>query len=122
MSTQFREAAERQEFVLPWCAACNKAFWYPRPVCPACLSDEIEYRPASGDGTVYAVSVQHKPGPMRDAADGPYPVVLVDLPEGVRVMGNVLGCPPDAVEVGMAVRATWESRENGRNVLQWELP
>ena len=87
----FWDATRRAELVLPWCAACDRPFWYPRAVCPRCLGDDIEWRSASGEGVVYAASVQHLPGPGRDAADGPYVVVLVDLAEGVRVMGNVLG-------------------------------
>jgi uncharacterized OB-fold protein len=120
MTRPFWDATKERRFVLPWCVACGRAFWYPRPVCPACLSDEIEYRDASGVGEVYAVSVQYKPGPMRNAEDGPYPVVLVDLPEGVRLMGNVLNVEPNAVTVGMAVRATWQPLDDGRNLLQWE--
>ena len=57
---------------------------------------------------------------MREAADGPYAVALVDLAEGVRVMANVIDCAPDDVKVGMAVRATWQERPDGRNLLQFE--
>jgi len=32
-------------------------------------------------------------------------VALVDLEEGPRVMTNIVGCEPDAVHIGMAVRA-----------------
>ena len=54
---------------------------------------------------MYAASVHSKPGPGRDDDDGPYVVVLVDLDAGVRMMSNVVGCPPDDVAVGMRVRA-----------------
>ena len=105
--------------MLPWCAACDRPFWYPRAACPRCLGDDIEWRGASGDGVVYAASVQHLPGPGRDAADGPYVVVLVDLEEGVRVMGNVLDCAPDDVHVGMRVRANWQPLSDGRKLSQF---
>jgi hypothetical protein len=68
---------------------------------------------------VYAASVQHVPGPGRDAADGPYVVVLVDLEEGVRVMGNVADCAPESVGVGLPVRATWQPLSDGRQLLQF---
>jgi uncharacterized OB-fold protein len=79
----------------------------------------VEWRQARGDGAVYAVSVQYKPGPGRDAADGPYAVALIDLDEGVRVMGNVLGCAPEDVHVGMPVRAIWHALSDGRQLLQF---
>ncbi len=115
----FWEATRRGELVLPWCHECEEPFWYPRATCPRCLSDAVEWRAATGNGVVYAASVQHLPGPGRDAADGPYVVVLVDLDEGVRVTGNVLECAPDAVHVGMPVRAAWEPLSDGRQLLQF---
>jgi uncharacterized OB-fold protein len=118
VAAPFWDATRREELVLPWCTACDRPFWYPREVCPACLGDAIEWRPAAGTGDVYAVSVQHRAGPGRDEADGPYAVALVDLAEGVRVMANVVGCPPDAVAVGMAVRVAWEPLSDGRNLPQ----
>ena len=80
----------------------RRAIWYPRDGRPALPAGAVEWREASGEGTVYAVSVHHRPGPGRDAADGPYVVALVELAEGVRMMSNVVGCPPDAVTVGDA--------------------
>jgi uncharacterized OB-fold protein len=115
----FWEATRRGELVLPWCRACRRPFWYPRAICPRCLGDSVEWRPALGKGIVYSVSVQHRPGPGREAADGPYAVALVDLDEGVRVMGNVLECAPDDVHVGMRVRAVWHPLSDGRRLLQF---
>lgn len=114
----FWEATRRGELVLPWCTTCRRPFWYPREVCPICLGVAIEWRPAGGAGEVYAVSVQHRAGPGRDPADGPYAVALVDLAEGVRVMTNVVGCPPEDVTVGMAVRVTWQPLSDGRKLPQ----
>ena len=115
----FWEATRRSELVLPWCRDCQRPFWYPRAICPRCLGDTVEWQTASGRGVVYAASVQHLPGPGRDAADGPYVVALVDLEEGVRVMGNVAECAPDDVKVGMQVRAIWQPLSDGRQLLQF---
>jgi uncharacterized OB-fold protein len=110
------DATRTQQLVIPWCTDCGQPFWYPRPTCPRCLHDAIEWRAAQGTGTVNAVSVQHKPGPFRDEADGPYAVALVDLAEGVRVMTDVVGCAPEAVTVGMAVRVTRHPLPDGRHL------
>lgn len=115
----FWDATRRGELVLPWCRACERAFWYPRAICPHCLGDDIDWRRAGGAGVVYAASVQHLPGPGRSKDDGPYVVVLVDLDEGVRVMANVVACAPDDVHVGMRVRAAWQPLSDGRQLLQF---
>ena len=79
-------ATREQRLVLPWCTACERPHWYPRGFCPVCLSEDIDWRDASGEAVVHAVSVQPKtphPG-LRDRT--PYAVAIVELPEGVRMM------------------------------------
>jgi len=115
----FWDATRRRELALPWCPSCARFFWYPREVCPVCLGEEVEWRPAAGTGEVYAVSVHHKTGPGRDPEDGPYAVALVDLPEGVRIMGNVVGTAPESVAVGMPVTVAWLPLSDGRHLPQF---
>jgi uncharacterized OB-fold protein len=50
-------------------------------------------------GVVYATTVVHRPG------EEPYNVCLVDLDEGVRVMGRVDGLAPQDVTIGLQVQA-----------------
>jgi uncharacterized OB-fold protein len=114
--TPFWDATREERLVIPYSVGTGTPFWYPREVAPDTLEPAVEWREASGEGTVYAVSVQHKTGPGRDPADGPYAVALVDLPEGVRIMSNVVGCDPESVAPGMAVRVTWHPLSDGRNI------
>ena len=78
----------------------------------------LEWREASGRATVYAAGVEHRPEAAGAAFSGgePYCVALVDLEEGVRMMTNVVGCPPDEVRSGMAVTVTWEPLSDGRQL------
>jgi hypothetical protein len=43
-------------------------------------------------------------------------VVLVDLDAGVRMMSNVVGCPPEVVTAGMRVGLAWEPLSDGRHL------
>ena len=115
-SEPFWDATRDRRFVLPWSTAGERPLWFPREVDPEAPGAAIEWREASGEGTVYAASVHHRPGPGRDPDEGPYVVALIDLAEGVRMMSNVVGCPPDDVEVGMPVRLTWEPLSDGRHL------
>ena len=114
--TPFWDATREERFLVPYSVTTGQPFWYPREVAVDSLGDGVEWREASGRGTVYAVSVQHKAGPGRDPAEGPYAVALVDLPEGVRIMTNVVGCPPDDVAVGMDVTVAWRELSDGRKL------
>lgn len=103
--------------LLPWCLDCERPHWYPRIACPWCHGRRIEPRAASGEGVVYALSVQHRPGWPGLADRVPYAVVLVDLAEGVRLTGNLV--PEDdagEVIVGTPVRLTWEPLSDGRQL------
>lgn len=114
VSAPFWEATKEHRLVLQWCRSCGKVVHYPRELCPFCLSDDLEFRPASGKGEIYALSVHHRAGfgGMEDRV--PYVVALIDLEEGVRMMSNVVGRDPGEVKVGMKVRLTWEDLSDGK--------
>jgi uncharacterized OB-fold protein len=114
------EATRSRQLVLPWCTACARPFWYPRAACPGCLGDDIEWREASGRGTVYAVSVQHNAALPEFKDQVPYAVALVELDEGVRFMSNIVHTDPLAVMVGQRVRLTWDPIEDGRAIAVFE--
>jgi uncharacterized OB-fold protein len=118
-SAPFWDASREQRFVLPWSEARGGWLWFPREVDPDHPTSTIEWREASGEGVVYAASVMHRPGPGRDEADGPYVVAMIELAEGVRMMSNVVGCPPEDVTVGTPVRLVWEPLADGRHLPQF---
>ena len=70
----FWDAAREGRFLVPFCAACGKAHWYPRAICPFCAGDKVEWREASGKGTIYTFSV------MRRVKE-PYAIAHVTLAE-----------------------------------------
>jgi uncharacterized OB-fold protein len=117
-SEPFWEATRERRLVLQWCTACDEPVHFPRSFCPRCQGSPLEWRDASGVGTVYAVTVEHRPEAMGEKA--PFAVALVHLAEGARFMTNVVGCEPTEVRIGMAVRLTWEALEDGRNLPLFE--
>jgi uncharacterized protein len=125
-SDPFWAATRDHSYLVQWCTVCGTPIFYPREVCPTCLSGEsLEWRESSGTGTVYAVSVQHRPANPAMADRVPYAVALVDVDTGdgtstVRVMSNVVNCDPHAVRVGDAVTLTWETLSDGRNLPLFE--
>lgn len=87
-------------FMLLRSRSSGRHVFYPRVAEPVTGARDLEWVPASGLGTVHAVTVV-RPRPPQE----PYNVVLVDLDEGVRMMSRVEGIAPDAVQIGMRVRA-----------------
>ena len=65
----------------------------------------VDWATASGRGVVHTFTVVRQTGeaPFRDQL--PYVVAVIELDEGVRMMGNVTGCPVEGVRIGLPVEA-----------------
>ncbi|KAA1245028.1 DNA-binding protein [Mycobacterium simiae] len=78
------------------------------PPVPAVWQDKtapIDYLVASGRGAVFSFVVHHAPKvPGRTL---PFVIALVELEEGVRMLGELRGVDPAAVEIGMPVRTIY---------------
>jgi uncharacterized OB-fold protein/acyl dehydratase len=78
------------------------------PPVPAIWQDReapIDYVVASGKGMVFSFVVHHAPKvPGRTL---PFVIALVELEEGVRMLGELRNVDPSAVEIGMPVQAIY---------------
>jgi uncharacterized protein len=89
---------DRGELAYQWDKTAGRAVFYPRVVSPYSGSTDLEWRVASGLGTVYATTVTY---PFK--GDG-HNIVLIDCDEGFRMMGRVEEIDPMAVKIGMRVK------------------
>ena len=105
-SAPFWAAAQEGSLLLQRCTRTGAFQFYPRPVSIATGGRELEWVAASGRGTVYSFTITHR-SPLPAKGIRPYIVALVDLEEGVRLMVNLVDCPPEAVCIGMAVSLAW---------------
>src|ERR1700738_1827584 len=79
----------------------------------------IDYVVASGKGTVVSFVVHHAPKvPGRTL---PFVIALVELEEGVRMLGELRNVDPATVEIGMPVRATYIDFPEGDSGPAWTL-
>lgn len=100
--------ASHGRLVLQRCGTCGAWISYPRVVCPACgAADRLEWHEVSGRGAVYTFTIVHRAGHAAFAKDVPYVVAMVELDEGVRLLSNVVDCPPEQVRIGLPVRVAF---------------
>lgn len=77
------------------------------------------YRVAAGTGTVYSFVVHHAPRvPGREL---PFVVALVELDEGVRMLGQLRGVDPSEVAIGMEVEVEFLDFPATENDEAWTL-
>jgi uncharacterized protein len=91
------------------CADCGRIRHYPRPVCDACWSMNVDWVDASGCGTVHSWTITHYAFHPAFKADLPYILLTVDLPEGVRMNAQARGIDADKLRLGLPVVVAFEA-------------
>ena len=89
------------ELRLQRCTACSAWRHPPRYLCASCGSADFTWELASGRGRVFSWTVTHRS--VDPAFDPPYAVVVVELEEGPRLVGNIVGVEPAELELDLAV-------------------
>lgn len=82
------------------CNACGARRFPPGPACQECDAYDRGYVVAAGEGTVFSYVVhRHPPVPGKEL---PIVIALIDLDEGVRMVGEVEGV--DDLAIGERLR------------------
>jgi len=100
------------------CAGCGALRHPPGPMCPACgQPGDGGYVVAAGTGEVFSYVVHHHP-PV-PGKKLPMVVALVQLPEGVRMVGEMPGTRPDQVRIGLPVRVAFGRVDDDLTLSAW---
>jgi len=112
----FFEGTAIGELRIQQCNACKELRHPPGPVCPTCHAMDRGYVVASGRGTVFSWLVHHAPQvPGRQL---PLRVALVELEEGPRMVGTVIG---EDVEIGSVVEVVFDRIDDELTLPAWRL-
>lgn len=105
---EFWTYTKKHELRIPRCVDCGTYRWRPRPMCANCYSMNTEWVRTSGKGTLYTWTVVHHPMGEAWVSEVPYAVAVVTLDEGVRLVSNILDCPPEELRAGMPLEVVFE--------------
>lgn len=113
----FYEFLSEHKFMGSRCTHCGAVYAPPRPLCPACPEEELEWVELSGQGTLASYSIiDIAPTMMLEAGygrDNPYCSGVVELEEGPRISAQILGLDlqaPEKIEIGGALQVTFVER------------
>jgi uncharacterized OB-fold protein len=107
-SEPFWKGCKEHKLMIQKNASTGKLFFYPRAIAPGDPKAKVEWVQVSGKGKVHTFTVIRQnvaPG-FRDEL--PYIVAIIDLDEGVQMMSNIVGTPPEQVTIGMPVKVQFE--------------
>jgi uncharacterized OB-fold protein len=101
----FWQHVQEGQIIYSRCCAdhCGAPHFPPKARCDACDSDRLEMRQAAGTGTIFSITVVHRPPSDALRQYAPYGIALVDLDEGFRMMAQA---DPD-LAIGSRVHASY---------------
>lgn len=88
------EGTKQRRLRFQTCDDCGTNYFYPRPLCPGCLSRRVRWVDASGRATLHTFVITHRP-PRNYPVPPPYVIGIVALEEGPRLMSHIVDVAPD---------------------------
>jgi uncharacterized OB-fold protein len=102
----FWEAAKEGRLLVKRCEDCGETHYYPRDICPHCLSGNTAWIESAGEGAIYSYSTMGK-------EEARYTLAYVTLDEGVTMLTNLVDCDPAALAIGQRVRVVFKPSDGG---------
>ena len=118
--SSFHQFLEQQMLMGCRCRSCGRLHLPPRPLCPECHGEELEWVEMTGKGKLTAFTVVHiAPTSMIEAGygrDNPYCAGVVRLDEGPSISAQILGVDgtrPEKIAVGTPLVVVFIERGDG---------
>jgi hypothetical protein len=105
----FWDATKQHTLRIQRCGDCAQHYFYPRPLCPHCLSRNVEWVDCSGRGRLHTFVINYRP-PRNFPVQQPFIIGIVELEEGARILTNIVGveADPKQLRCDMPVEVVFE--------------
>ena len=105
------------ELRIQQCNACGALRFPPGPACQSCEAYDRGHVVAAGTGTVFSYVVhRHPPVPGKEL---PIVIALIDLDEGVRMVGEVVDVADTDIRIGMRLRVGFHRVDDELTLPVW---
>jgi uncharacterized OB-fold protein len=116
----FWEATRAGKLMVQECRETKKKVWPPRFVSPYVPGGELDWVPIEGIGEIYTFNIVYRGFFPYYKDKVPYALVVVDLGEGVRMLGNTVDMDPTKVHCGMKMEAVFEKVNDEITLVNWK--
>ncbi len=99
----WREIPQRYRYEANKCSQCGKINFPPRLICPECQSREFETTKLAERGKVLTYTII-RVAPQQFVDQAPFAVGIIELEDGVRLMGQIVDCDIDLMKIGQKVK------------------
>lgn len=101
--TYWREMPGRYRLEAGKCTKCSAVQFPKRLICPECGNRNFETIILNRYGKVLTYTVIHV-APSQFSDQAPYPVGIIELDEGVKLLAQITDCPLEELRVEMPVK------------------
>ncbi len=118
-SQPFWDGAKKKQLWLQYDPVSRRYQFWPRICSVRTGKLNLRWRKTSGKGIVYSYTDTYVAAPgFADKA--PYLVGLIELDEGVRIIGNIINVKAEDFKIGMKVKVAWEALSDDINYFAFE--
>jgi uncharacterized OB-fold protein len=103
-ATEFWAAVADGVLIVSVCGACGKRWLPPLATCPRCGSSDVAAEPAPAAARLYSWSVIHMAVDPVFGSETPYVVGLVELADGARLYGRIVGVEHGELQDGLELQ------------------
>lgn len=124
LSAPYWEGLRQGKLLVQRCGHCNTWQFGPEWLCHRCHAFDPAWTEVAPRGRIYRWERAWHPSHVALKGHGSYIAVLVELPHagGIRMVGNLLGDPEQAVAIGADVEGVFEHHPESNppySLLQW---
>lgn len=112
-SQRFFDGAREGRLMIQRCSDCGASRFVARSRCDMCRSANYEWIAASGKASIVSFAVMHQRYHPGFHDELPYPLAVVELEEGPRLITSLVGMAGVEMKAGMAMKAVYENVGEG---------
>ena len=117
----FWDGLRQHKVILQYSPSSDRWVFYPRVLTPGSLTDDLQWRAVSGEGTLYTYTVARRPTAPPWADSLPQLLAIVQLDEGPRISTELVNVEPEDIKIGMRVTPVFADQEGaGVTLLYFE--
>ena len=111
LTQPYWDGCARHELLFQRCGTCGMATHTPAYMCAHCASQDLSWVHSGGLGEIYSWTTVWRP--QAPTFQVPYVAIIVEMDEGWQILSNLIGCEPDAVEIGTRVEVVFREMQGG---------
>jgi uncharacterized protein len=126
LSAPYWAGLRESRLLVQRCSHCGTWQFGPEWICHHCHAFDPQWTEIEPRGRIFSWERVWYPSHAALRQHGPYLAVLVEIPQagGIRMVGNLLGDPMQAVSIGAEVDGVFEHHagsDPAYSLLQWRL-